>query len=195
MHTPSLHRYVEALESGDRLRVAALMLESAQKLASMGADLLICPDNTIHQAFDLVAPRSPRPWLHIAQVVADEAARRGYRKLGITGTAWLVASDVYPHALAERGLAYARPGEEESLEIGRLIMDELVKGVQGPHQVAYLQRVIAGMREQGCDAVVLGCTELPLVMSDRNSPLPTLDSTRLLARAALRRAVSAGDMA
>jgi aspartate racemase len=188
MHTPSLHRYVEALEAGDMQAVANLMLESADKLARSGADFLICPDNTIHQAFDLVAPRSPKPWLHIAQVVAAEAQRRGFRKLGITGTAWLVASDVYPCALRERGLAFVRPSEEERLEVGRLIMDELVNGVQTPQQVPYLQEVIARMRAQGCDAVVLGCTELPLVMNDGNSPLPTLDSTRLLARAALRRA-------
>jgi aspartate racemase len=188
MHTPSLHRYVEALEAGDMQAVANLMLESADKLARSGADFLICPDNTIHQAFDLVAPRSPKPWLHIAQVVAAEAQRRGFRKLGITGTAWLVASDVYPRALREHGLAFVRPSEEQRLELGRLIMDELVNGLQTPQQVAHLQEVIARMREQGCDAVILGCTELPLVINDGNSPLPALDSTRLLARAALRRA-------
>lgn len=190
MHTPSLHRYVEALDAGDLQAVADLMLGSADKLARIGADFLVCPDNTIHQAFGLVAPRSPRPWLHIADVVADEAVRRGYRKLGITGTAWLVASDVYPQALRERGLAFVRPTEEERHEVGRLIMDELVNGIQTPQQVAYLQRVIARLRDEGCDAVVLGCTELPLVIGDHNAPLPTLDSTRLLARAALRRAVA-----
>jgi aspartate racemase len=188
MHTPSLHRYVQALEAGDLQAVAQLMLESADKLARAGADFLVCPDNTIHQAFDLVAPSSPRPWLHIAQVVADEAVRRGFRKLGLTGTAWLMASDVYPRALGERGLDCVRPREAERLEIGRLIMDELVAGVQTPQQVQYLQQVIARLRGQGCDAVILGCTELPLVIDDGNSPLPTLDSTRLLARAALRRA-------
>lgn len=189
MHTPSLHRYVEALEAGDLEGVAALMLESADKLARIGADFLVCPDNTIHQAFDRVAPLSPRPWLHIAQGVADEAVRRGFRRLGITGTAWLVASDVYPRALGDRGLEWVRPSEQEREEVGRLIMDELVRGVQSSRQVEVLQGVVGRMRDQGCDAVVLGCTELPLVLHDGNSPLPTLDSTRLLARAALRRAV------
>lgn len=195
MHTPSLHRYVQALDAGDMEAVAALMLESADKLARIGADFLVCPDNTIHQAFELVAPRSPKPWLHIAQVVADEAMRRGFRKLGITGTAWLVASDVYPRALAERGLQWVRPSDEERTEVGRIIMDELVNGVQSPRQVEVLQGVIARMRDQGCDAVILGCTELPLVLDDGNSPLPALDSTRLLARAALRHAVGQADAA
>jgi aspartate racemase len=185
MHTPSLHRYVECLDAGDLDGVAALMLESAHKLAHCGADFLICPDNTIHQAFARMAPRSPLPWLHIAQVVAREAAARGYRRIGILGTHWLVASEVYPEHFEAQGLAWAKPPQEERIEVGRLIMDELVYGVQTPQQVSYLQGVIRGLQAQGCDAVVLGCTELPLVLSDANSPLPTLDSTRLLARAAL----------
>lgn len=189
MHTPSLHRYVEALDAGDLQAVADLMLDSAGRLARSGADFLVCPDNTIHQAFDLVAPRSPRPWLHIADVVAEEAAQRGYRKLGITGTAWLVASEVYPRALRARGLEAVRPGADDRRALGRLIMDELVNGVQTPQQLQLLQQVIARLRAQGCDAVILGCTELPLVVGDHNSPLPTLDSTRLLARAALRHAI------
>ena len=190
LHTPSLHLYVERLDAGDRQGVADLMLASAEKLARAGADFLVCPDNTIHQAFDLVQARSPLPWLHIADEVALEAKRRGLRKIGITGTRWLVASDVYPERLRAHGLDFARPTEGERLEVGRLIMDELVCGVQTRAQVDYLAGVIAGLKAQGCDAVVLGCTELPLILHDGNSPLPTLDSTRLLARAALRRAAA-----
>ena len=190
LHTPSLHRYVERLDAGDVQGVADLMLASAHKLQRAGADFLVCPDNTIHQALHLVEPRSPLPWLHIAAVVAQEAQRRAFRRIGILGTHWLVASDVYPQQLRAHGLACERPSEEERLEVGRLIMDELVCGVQHPRQVDYLAGVIARMKDRGCDAVVLGCTELPLVMHDGNSPLPTLDSTRLLARAALQRAVA-----
>jgi aspartate racemase len=166
------------------------MLASARKLAAAGADFLICPDNTIHQAFSQVAPASPLPWLHIAEVVAAEAVARGYSRLGLTGTRWLVASDVYPEKLASRQLEYERPSDAERDEIGRLIMDELVLGVFQPSTVAYFQQVIRGLQSRGCDAVILGCTEIPLIINDRNSPLPTLDSTRLLARAALRRAVA-----
>lgn len=155
----------------------------------MGADLLICPDNTIHQAFHLVEPRSPRPWIHIARVAADEAAARGFKKVGITGTRWLVRSSVYPNALAARGLEYVRPASDECLEISRIIMDELVRGRERPESVAYLQRTIENLAGAGCDAVVLECTEIPLVIHDGNSALPTLDSTRLLAKAAVARAV------
>jgi aspartate racemase len=189
LHTPSLQLYVERLDAGDVQGVADLMLASAEKLARMGAEFLICPDNTIHQAWAQVQERTPLPWLHIADVVAQEALRRGFRKLGITGTHWLVESDVYPERLRAHGLDFARPTEAERIEVGRLIMEELVRGIQRPQQVEYLAGVIEGLKRQGCDAVVLGCTELPLILHDGNSPLPTLDSTRLLARAALRRAV------
>ncbi len=190
MHTPSLANYVHCLNAGDLQGVGDLMLASAHKLAAAGADFLVCPDNTIHQAFDYVAARSPLPWLHIAEVVAAQAAARGYRRLGLTGTRWLVDSTVYPDQLAARGLAFARPTQQERLEINRLIMEELVCGVVKPEAIAYFQQVIQRLKdEEGCDAVILGCTEIPLIISDANSALPTLDSTRLLARAALQRAV------
>ncbi len=189
MHTPSFAEYVDCLDRDDLQGVADLMLESARKLAAMGADFLICPDNTIHSAFGLVEPNSPRPWLHIAAVVADEAVSRGYRRVGLTGTQWLVDSSVYPEQLTARGLEFVRPGEAERQEIHRIIMDELVAGVFEASSVAYLQQVIRELAGHGCDSVALGCTEIPLIINDRNSPLPTLDSTRLLARAALRRAV------
>lgn len=189
MHTPSLHHYVDRLDAGDLEGVAALMLDSAHKLAKAGAQFLICPDNTIHQAFGAMQPRSPLPWLHIAQVVAAEAAARGLRRVGITGTRWLVDSSVYPDAFDARGLEWRKPPAEDRAAIARIIMEELVPGLPSPGGVATFQQVIARLHAEGCDSVVLGCTEIPLIISDANSPLPTLDSTRLLARAALRHAV------
>jgi aspartate racemase len=195
MHTPSLADYVACLERDDWKGVAGLMLASAEKLAKIGADFLICPDNTIHQALPHVLARSPLPWLHIAEVVAAEAQARGFRRLGLTGTRWLVESDVYPGKLAAKGLACVRPTAAEREETNRVIMDELVYGVFKPEGVAAFQRAIARMKGEGCDAVILGCTEIPLIISDANSPLPTLDSTRLLARAALARAVDGAGVA
>lgn len=193
MHTASLADYVDCLERGDLDGVAALMLDSARKLAAAGADFLICPDNTVHQAFARMEAASPRPWLHIAQVVAAEAQARGFHRLGILGTRWLVASDVYPEALHARGLEHVRPIDAERDEIGQLIMDELVRGAFKPETVERFRHVIGQLKDRGCDAVILGCTEIPLIIDDRNSDLPTLDSTRLLARAALRKAVETGD--
>ena len=190
MHTPSFADYVACLDGGDLEGVGELMLASARKLASAGANFLICPDNTIHQAFPYVEPRSPLPWLHIAEVVALSAAERGYKRLGLTGTRWLVDSGVYPEKLAARGLECIRPSPSERLEMNRIIMDELVRGIFKPEGVSIFQSAIQRLKEQHCDAVILGCTEIPLIISDENSALPTLDSTRLLARAALRRALN-----
>jgi aspartate racemase len=189
MHTHPLAEYMQCIYRGDWQGVGELMLSSADKLASIGAAFLICPDNTFHQALPYIASRSPLPWLHIAEVVVEQAAERGFRRLGLSGTRWLVESEVYPEKLAARALEYVRPTPTEREEINRIIMDELVYGIFKPEAIAYLQQVYGRMKDEGCDAVVLGCTEIPLIMSDSNSPLPTLDSTRLLARAALRRAV------
>lgn len=189
MHTYSLAEYMKCIDRDDWQGVGELMLGSANKLASIGADFVICPDNTIHQALPYIEARSPLPWLHIAEVVAAEAVERGFSRLGLTGTRWLVDSEIYPDKLTARGLGFARPSAAERDAINRIIMDELVYGVFKPEAVACFQRVIGRMKDAGCDAVVLGCTEIPLLMNDGNSPLPTLDSTRLLARAALARAI------
>jgi len=190
MHTPSLSQYVQHMERGDWHGVAELMLSSARKLASIGADFLICPDNTIHRALPHMQARSPVPWMHIAEVVAIEASQRRFRQLGLLGTRWLVESEVYPEKLGASGLRIARPTPAEKAEVNRVIMDELVYGRFLPESTARLVSVIDRMTGEGCDAVILACTELPLVLSAANSPLPVLDSTRLLARAALQRATA-----
>ena len=190
MHTYSLAQYMEPIYRDDWAAVGRLMLASAEKLFSIGADFVICPDNTIHQALPHVESRLPLPWLHIADVVAENAVRRGFRRLGLTGTRYLVESDVYPDRLRRRGVEYARPAAADREESNRIIFDELVNGVLKPEAVASFQRTIERLKADGCDAVVLGCTEIPLIIDDANSPLPTLDSTRLLARAALERAVA-----
>ncbi|WP_444933005.1 aspartate/glutamate racemase family protein [Microbulbifer sp. ANSA003] len=193
MHTHSLADYVDRLNNSDLLGVGDLMLSSAKKLKAQGADFLICPDNTIHQAFEYVKELSPLPWLHIAEAVAESAKSRGYQKLGILGTKWLVESDVYPKKIEGQNLAWLRPTNEQVHNIDRLIMEELVCGVSTPDSVTYFQEVIQSLKANGCDAVILGCTEIPLIISDSNSPLPTLNSNHLLAEAAIRLAVGCAE--
>jgi len=189
MHTYSLGEYMEYIERPDWTEVGNLMLSSAHKLANAGADFLICPDNTIHQALPYLEHEMPLPWLHIADAVADEANRRGFKRIGITGTQWLIESEVYPERLSARGLAFLRPTSDERREINRIIFEELIHGILTIESLGRFQVVIQNLKDAGADAVVLGCTEIPLLINDSNSPLPTLDSTRLLARAALRRAI------
>ena len=189
MHTPPFSKYVDFLQAGDWQAVGDLMLVSATKLAAIGADFLICPDNTIHNALDMVEDKSPVPWLHIARVVSEEAHRRGMKKLGLMGTRWLVESDTYPRKLSKLGIGCIIPSKESQIELDRIIMEELVYGKFLKPSIKYLQSVISRFSEDTCDAVALVCTELPLVINDNNSNLPILDSTRLLALAALKYAI------
>jgi aspartate racemase len=165
------------------------MLGSAEKLTKAGADFIICPDNTIHQAFDLIEHRSPRPWLHIAREVAAEAKRRGHKRLAVLGTKYLMEGPVYREALKAAGIEHRVPSAEQRERINHIIFDELVNGQFLPRSLAYHIEVIRKLKDEGCDAVVLGCTEIPLLVMPEDSPLPTLDSTRLLARAAVRKAI------
>ena len=189
LHSHSLAEYMKRIDTGDWAGVAELMLSSADKLAKAGADFLICPDNTIHQAFDLIEHRAPRPWLHIAREVAAEAKRRGFRRLAVLGTRYLMEGPVYPQALKTAGIEYRIPKAEQRKRINEIIFDELVNGQFLPRSLAYYVEVIRSLKDEGCDAVVLGCTEIPLLVTPEASPLATLDSTRLLARAAVRKAV------
>jgi aspartate racemase len=192
MHTHPLASYMKFIYDNDWTGVADLMLSSAEKLAKTGADFLICPDNTIHQVFDLVEHRSPRPWLHIAQEVAKEANRSRHKRLAVLGTRYLMEGPVYPEKLKAAGLEHRIPGPQQREKINQIIFDELVNGQFLPRSQAYFTEVIRALADEGCDAVVLGCTEIPLLVTPDTSPLPTLDSTRLLARAALRKAVNGG---
>jgi aspartate racemase len=189
LHSHSLARYMKSIEAGDWAGVAELMLSSADKLAKAGADFLICPDNTIHQAFDLVEHRAPRPWLHIAREVAAEAKSKGFRRLAVLGTRYLMEGPVYPQALKAAGIEHRIPKAEQRQRINEIIFDELVNGQFLPRSLAYYVEVIRSLKDEGCDAVVLGCTEIPLLVTPESSPMPTLDSTRLLARAAVRKAI------
>ena len=189
LHSHSLAKYMQCIYANDWVGVAELMLSAAEKLALAGADFLICPDNTIHQAFDLVEHRSPRPWLHIAREVAKEAQHRQFKRLAVLGTRYLMEGPVYREALKAVGIEHRVPAAERRERLDQIIMDELVNAQFLPRSLAYYIEVIRSFQDEGCDAVVLGCTEIPLLVTPESSPLPVLDSTRLLARAAVRKAV------
>ncbi len=189
MHTIPLSEYMIHIRKGDWKKVAELMLRSTKILAAAGADFAVCPDNTIHEAYDLVVRKSPIPWLHIAQVVAQQAKEKGFRKLGTLGTKYLMTGPVYPDALRKLGLSWQIPDEKNREQIDKIIFGELVNAVFTEQSRLYFNDVIEKLKDDGCNAVVLGCTEIPLIVDPDDCPLPTLDSTRLLARAALAKAV------
>jgi aspartate racemase len=189
MHTHALAEYMVPIRKGDWEKVADLMLSSTQKVSQIGADFAICPDNTIHQAFDLVKKKSPIPWLHIAEAVAIEARSEGFKQLAILGTKYLMGGPVYPGTLEKFNITCQIPDEKDRRRIDDIIFNELVNGVFDENSRLYFNEVIQNMKNRGCDAAVLGCTEIPLIVDPADCPLPVLDSTRLLARAAIKEAL------
>ena len=189
MHTYPLADYMRHIEAGNWEEVGQMLISSAEKLRKAGAELLVCPDNTAHQAVDLVRDETPLPWLHIAEEVATVAAGRRYKRLLVLGTRYLMEGPVYPAKLGVKGIEHEIPDAEARERINIFTFDELVYGRFEEPARSYFKGVIAEAQRRGCDATVLGCTEFPLLISDADSALPTLDSTRILARAALREAV------
>ena len=189
MHTFSLAEYMRYIEADDWENVASLMLASVAKIAKAGVDFAICPDNTCHQAFDYVVAKSPVPWLHIAEEVVNVAEMKGYDNLLILGTKYLMTGPVYKEIFMKNGIKYNIPDEDTRDHIDRIIFDELVYGIIKSDSKNFILQVIIDFKSRGCNAVVLGCTEIPLIVLPDGSGLPVLDSTRILARAAIREAV------
>ena len=189
MHSIPMAEYMPHLERDDWAAVADLMLVSAEKVARTGADFAICPDNTCHQAFKYLLPKSPIPWLHIAEVVTDEAQRLGFQRLGVLGTKYLMESPVYPDAAARHGIECLIPELPDREKINTIIFKELVNAIFPEESRLYFNDMMEQLQQRGCDAAVLGCTEIPLIVRADDTPLPTLDSTRLLAKGALLRAL------
>ncbi|MCA1582623.1 MAG: amino acid racemase [Acidobacteria bacterium] len=184
-------RHMEHIRAGDWGGVSDLLLDGAIEVARAGAAFAICPDNTVHEAFPGMLPRSPIPWLHIAEVVASAAERQKFRRLGVLGTRYLMEGPVYRDVLARRGIEMRTPSASARETINRAIFGELVNAIFTDSTRAMFNEEIRKLREDGCDAAVLGCTEIPLIVRPEESVLPTLDSTRLLARAAVERALAA----
>jgi aspartate racemase len=189
MNSVPLAKHMRHIHADDWEALAEALVASARKVALAGADFAICPDNTYHQAFKYVIQRSPIPWIHIAGAVAEEGHQLGYARLGILGTKYLMEGPVYPEALVEFDIESEIPDEADREKINEIIFKELVNGIFSEASRLYFNEVAGKLRGRGCDAVVLGCTEIPLIVRPDDTPLPTLDSTRLLARAALRKAL------
>lgn len=189
MNSIPMAQHMEYIRRDDWNGVAELLLSSARKLTQAGATFAICPDNTCHQAFEFMLPRSPLPWLHIAEVVAEEAKLRGFERLGILGTRYLMESTVYAEALKPHDIACDIPGAAARERINTIIFKQLVNGIFPEESRLYFNEVMEDLKRRGCDAAVLGCTEIPLIVRADDAPLPTLDSTRLLAKAALTKAL------
>ena len=183
MHALPLEVYLAAIDAEDWVGVAALMSRSASVLAQAGAELIVCPNNTLHRAFNFVT--SSVPWVHIAAAVGAEASRRKYRQVGLLGTQAVMEGSVYQPRFEKEGIEIVLPPASQRIELDRIIRTELIRGAYTPHSREHVRRIVATMAATGVEAVILGCTELPLLLPQEVSALPLLDSTRLLAAEAL----------
>jgi len=184
-----LAAWMPAFDAGDYAGVATIMLDSARLLADAGCDFLICPDNSAHLAWKFLQADSPLPWIHIADPVGAEAQRIGSKRVGLLGTRFTMTGPVYPDALGALGIDVIVPTDVDQADVDRIIFEELIDGVIRQSSRRRYLDVIGELAGRGADSVALACTEIPLLVSADVSPLPTLDSTRLLASAALSRAI------
>jgi aspartate racemase len=185
---------LDAWERGDNAKLRAFFVGDANKLAAAGCDFFVCPDNTAHIALESPGDAFPIPALHIGEVVADQAARNGYRKVGVLGTKYTMSGPVYPGAFGRRGIDWAVPDEADRKIIDDIIFNELCLGDFTNESRDSYVRIIEKLAGKGCDSVALVCTEIPLLITQDVSPLPILDSTRLLAAAAVDVAIGAFPM-
>jgi aspartate racemase len=181
----AMHHMMDAWERDDRAELRKMFAYDIGKLAAAGADFFVCPDNTAHIALESEGEPFPLPGLHIGEVVAGQALADGRKKVGILGTNWTMTGPVYPGALGRRGIDWAIPDENDRKLIHNVIFDELCLGVVKDESRDDYVRIIERLSHEGCDSVALVCTEIPLLITDDVSPLPILDSTRLLAGAAV----------
>lgn len=189
MHTPPLSQYMGYIEKDDWISVGKLIIVSIEKLATIGAEFAIIPDNTIHRAFDYAEKHSPIPLLNIASEVLEQAEQSNYKSIGVLGTKYLMESTVYSDLMKQKEMSYNIPSKIERENINTIIFDELTNGICTEKSREYSKIIIDKLKETGCDAVILGCTELPLLIKQEDSSLPLLDSTRILAKAALNYAI------
>jgi aspartate racemase len=195
LHSIPLADWVPAFDNKDYKAVGRLMLESARVVANAGAEFAICPDNSCHLAWEHFINESPISWLHIAEVVAQEARRQGYKKAALLGTRFTMTGPVYPEVFLRYHIGVLAPPPEYQKLVDDVIFNELVHGVFPESSRLRYNYVIEMLKREGCDCVILGCTEIPLLVREDDCPLPTLDSTRLLARAAVQHAVAADSTA
>ncbi|MFN0135565.1 MAG: aspartate/glutamate racemase family protein [Phycisphaerae bacterium] len=177
-------------QANDHEAVGEILARGVEQVARAGADFYICPDNTAHIVLEQWAHRLPLPGLHIADVVCAEIASRGWRRVGLLGTNWTMTGPVYRAKLGEKGCERLTPDEPTRQRLHTAIFDELCQGVFRPETTELFVVAIRELQDRGAECVILGCTEIPLIVNDENSPLPTLDSTRLLALYAVREAIA-----
>ena len=182
---------IEALQHAGRWEAAAaLLIDAARRRERGGADFLLISTNTMHRMADAVQAAVSIPLLHIADPTAERIKAQGFTRVGLLGTAFTMEQDFYKGRLRHRGLDVLVPEAEDRAVVHRIIYDELVQGRAEPASRDAYRAVIARLAGRGAEAVILGCTEIMLLIGPGDSPVPIFDTTRIHAEAAVERALS-----
>ena len=181
---------MQGWETGNHKDVAKFLTQGVELVAKAGADFYVCPDNTAHIVLETIAADLPLPGLHIAEVVCREITANGWKRVGLLGTKWTMTGPVYARALEQRGLERLTPDEPVREQLNTAIFDELCQSIFNAETTQLFVDAIEDLKARGAECVILGCTEIPLIVTEANSPLPVLDSTRLLAKYAVNEAIS-----
>lgn len=175
----------QAQHAGDWDAAAAILVDAARRLEAGGAECLVLCTNTMHKVAAPIQAATALPFLHIADPTAQAALAAGHLKVGLLGTAFTMEQDFLKQRLVDQGLQVLVPDAEERQAVHRIIYEELCVGIIRDDSRRLYQRVIQSLKARGAQAVILGCTEIGLLLKPEHSPVPLLDTTVLHAQAAV----------
>jgi aspartate racemase len=189
VYSVSFQPYVDWPLSGRWDLVADGLSQAARALESAGADAILIATNTMHIVFDQVAASVDVPMLSLLDSVGDAIQERGMEKVGLLGTMFTMEQPFYREALAEKGIRVIVPGADDRRRVNDVIYQELVAGeIRDASRVAYVD-IIQRLARRGAEGVILGCTEIPLLVTEQDAGIPLFDTTAIHAEAALQFAV------
>jgi aspartate racemase len=190
LHNEPLSAYVEAIRTGDWHTVGELLRRSAQILHRCGAEFCLSPDNAVQHGVHLAESGSPIPWLTMPDLVAKAVAADKRKVVGLIGTKMVTTGSTYQTHLGLKGVHVLAPEPAEAEEMDRIIFSELIYGEIRPKSQVTVLRIIDNLAGRGCEGVILGCSEAPLLVTHENSRLPIYDAADLLATGAVQRALA-----
>ncbi len=189
LHNIPLARYVDAVRGDDWLQVANLLRDSAERLASIGAEFCFTPDNAVQHAVQLAETNSPIPWLKMTNAVADRIEQDKRQTVGVIGTRYVTLGSAYQTDLGMRGIKLVRPSDEDAAELDGIIFNELVYGIIEEESREAMMRVIVRLSDKGCEGIIIGSSEAPLLITAELCDVPLYNASDIMAEQALRYAM------
>ena len=186
MHNIPLAHYVHAVRNDDWRLVGTLLRQSADILASNGAEFCFTPDNAVQHSVHLAEVGSPIPWMKMTQAVADRIQTDQRSTIGVIGTKYVTTGSVYQTDLGMRGIKIVRPEDQDAERLDQIIFDELVFGIRNKSSQSEMLEIVNRLADRGCEGIILGCSEAPMMIDDENCPLPIYNASDIMAEDAIR---------